>query len=33
VEVLAAVFGEGSEKVADGEAAEGIGVVTPLSEN
>jgi len=33
VEVLAVVFGGGSEKVADGQVGERIGVVNSMSEN
>lgn len=33
MEILAAVFGVGSEKIADGEREERTGVVTSLSEN
>jgi hypothetical protein len=33
VEVLTAVFGGGSEKVADGQRGERTGVVSPISEN
>jgi hypothetical protein len=33
VEVLAAVFGGGSEKVADGQREERTGIVSPMSGN